>query len=144
MPVFTGAEHAAWRRKLVDPRELNDGFDQFRERWDYFVTRRAPGLPLARAFGWFVDELRAYPRDWWAHAALFDYRAGPRLPAVTAPVLVLNPDAPLAAASRAAAAVIPDATVMELPELGGPVLELHADRIAAEIDGFLAPVERAA
>lgn len=137
IPLFRGDDHAAWRSKLVHVTELSESFDQFRERWDYFITGRTPGLSLARAFDCFVDELRAYPRDWWAHDAMFDYDAVARLPQVRQPVRVINLASSLAAASRDAAALMPRASVVELPQLGGAPFDLGAELLAQEIEAFL-------
>ena len=138
IPYFEGDEHAAWRAKLVDRRVLTESFDQFATRWAYFVTNRTPGLSLERAFDCFVDELKAFPRDWWAHDALFDYPAASRLREVDRPTLVVNPRAALAEPSRDAARLMPDASVIEMPELGGAIFDLGAERLASTIDAFLA------
>jgi hypothetical protein len=45
-------------------------------------------------------------------------------------VTVLNPPGHLAEPSRLAARLIPDVTVVELPNLTGAVLDAHADAIA--------------
>ena len=81
----------------------------------------------------FVDELKAWPDGSWAHEAMFAWDADTRLPKIGCAVTVLNPQGHLAAASRVAAALIPRAEIVELPELNGAVLELHANRIAALI-----------
>jgi pimeloyl-ACP methyl ester carboxylesterase len=137
VPFFTGDDHAVWRRKLVLPGTLSESFDQFRERWDYFVTHRTLGLSLERAYACFVDELRAYPRDAWSHIALFDYDAIRRLPAVTAPTMVLNFATSLAPFSRAAAALMPNAVVRELPDITGAPFDLKTRDLADAIDLFL-------
>lgn len=137
IPFFAGAAKAAWREKLVHVTELTELFGQFQDRWEYFINQRTPGLTLDRAFDCFVDELRAYPRDWWAHAALFDYDPGPRLPLVRAPALIINPAGALATFSRAAAALIPGAMVVELPHVGGAPFDLATQQLATEIGHFL-------
>ena len=138
IPFFEGEEHATWRAKLVDRRALTERFDQFAARWDYFVTHRTPGLSLERAFACFVDELKAYPRDWWAHDALFDYPAAARLREIDQPTLVINPTSALAAASRRAARLMPNAAVLEMPELSGAIFDLGTERLAATIEAFFA------
>ena len=112
-------------------------FDQFRARWDYFITNRTSGLSLERAYECFVDELKVYPDDWWAHASLFDYDAGRRLAEVRQPVLVLNPATALAEPSRRAAIAMADATVVEMPALGGAIFDLATAALAERIEAFL-------
>ena len=137
VPFFEGDERAAWRAKLVHETTLTESFDQFRARWDYFITGRTAGLSLARAYACFVDELKAYPRDWWAHAALFDYPAAERLPQVRQPVLVVNPGSALADASRRAAARMPHAQVLERPALQGAIFDLGTQVLAQAMLPFL-------
>ena len=137
IPFFTGAEKKIWQQKLVHKTELTDSFDQFRHRWDYFITHRTVGLSLARAYECFVDELRAYPRDWWAHAALFDYAPETRLPLVESPTLILNSASALASFSRAAATLMPHAKVIELPIVNGAPFDMTPESLAAEFKRFL-------
>ena len=137
VPFFAGPARQAWRRKLVHPTQLTDDFEQFRGRWDYFVTDRADGVSLARGFENFVDELYVYPREWWAHAALFDYEAAARLPLIECPVLVLNPVTPLAEFSRAAAAAIPGALIREMPAVPAAPFDTAAQAVADAIEDFL-------
>lgn len=137
IPFFAGTEKAVWQAKLVHQTRLSEQFDQFRARWEYFVTNRAPGVSLERAFASFVDELKSYPREWWAHRALFDYEPGPRLARVKCETLVINPASPLAEASGRAAAVIPCARVVAMPELKGAIFDLGADRLARVMNPFL-------
>lgn len=133
VPYFQAIDFAGWRARLAARHELRDTLAQFEERWDFLVKTRPEGLPLRRGFENFVDELKAWPNGWWAHAALFDHDLTARLPLIPAPVTVLNPPGHLAAPSRVAAALIPDATVIELPELTGAVLDCHADAIARHV-----------
>ena len=137
VPYFEGVERAAWRARLVHETQLGESFEQFRARWDYFIAQRTPGLPLARAYACFVDELQAYPREWWAHAALFDYPAAERLARLRQPVLVINPNSALAPASRRAAALLPNAKVIECAELSGAVFDLGAEVLAQAMRPFL-------
>lgn len=137
IPFFEGDEREPWRAKLVHRHTLDATFDQFAARWDYFVTNRTAGLSLERAYECFVDELKVFPDDWWAHASLFDYDARSRLATVTQPVLVLNPATALAEPSRRAALAMPDATVVEMPALGGAIFDLATDALAERIDAFL-------
>ena len=141
VPFFEGDERTAWRAKLVHETQLSEDFEQFRDRWAYFIGQRTPGLNLARAYACFVDELQAYPREWWAHAALFDYAAAERLPQVAQPTLVINPDAALAAASRRAAARMPHARVLEQPALRGAIFDLGPELLAQAVLPFLNGVD---
>ena len=137
VPFFEGAEREAWRQKLVRATTLTGEFEQFRGRWDYFVTDRADGVSLERGFENFVDEVYVYPRESWAHAALFEYDAAPRLPLVRCPVLVINPVTPLAEFSRAAATAIPGASLLEMPAVPAAPFDTAAKAVADAIGAFL-------
>jgi pimeloyl-ACP methyl ester carboxylesterase len=137
VPLFTGATHAVWRTRLAGRHALGPELAQFAERWDYLVAKRPNGMPLSSAFANFVDELRAWPNGWWAHAALFDHDLAAILPGVAHDVLIINPDSALAPMSREAAAMLPHATLRERPDLGGAIFEKHASDIMAEIEAFL-------
>jgi pimeloyl-ACP methyl ester carboxylesterase len=137
VPFFQGDDHPAWRAKLVHPTVLTEDFAQFRDRWHYLVADRAVGLSLSRGMENFADELLVHPRGWYAHHALFDYVAEPRLRLLRQPALVINPASPLADVSRAAARIMPNATVQELPHVTGAIFDTAADVLAPRIDAFL-------
>ncbi len=131
VPHFRALDFAAWRGKLAARHSLGETLAQFEERWRFFIAERAGGLPLERGFENFVDELKAWPHGWWAHDALFEHDLLACLKQVRQPTTVLNPPGHLAEPSRLAAAVMPDASVIELPEMPGPALDLFADAIAS-------------
>jgi pimeloyl-ACP methyl ester carboxylesterase len=137
VPYFPVQDRAAWLARLGAEMHLTEDLAQFEERWSFFITHRAHGVPLAQGFAHFVDELIAYPHGWWAHDAAFKYAAEDRLGLIRQPALVLNPQNHLSEASRAAAQAMPDCQVAELPHLSHAVLDLAADELAALTHGFL-------
>lgn len=137
VPYFKALGVEEWRANLCREHALGETLDQFSERWSYFVTNRDPRVSLDRAFSNFVDELKAWPEGSAAHKAMFDWDADARLPLITQPVLILNPQGHLAEASRHAARLIRDCTVRELPWIDGPVLEVAAPQLAEEIEDWL-------
>lgn len=137
VPYFSGEEQAAWRGRLAEPMRLSDDLGQFQDKWDYFITDRAPGVSLARGFENFVDELRAYPHGWWAHDAAFTFDAVGCLAQVRQPTLVINPHNHLAAASRKAAAALVNGALLEMPDLSNGIFDVAPDRLAQAMDGFL-------
>jgi pimeloyl-ACP methyl ester carboxylesterase len=137
VPYFPVEDRAAWLARLGAEMHLADNLDQFDERWSFFITNRARGVPLEQGFAHFVDELIAYPHGWWAHDAAFRYPAERRLGLIHQPALVLNPENHLSAASRAAAQAMPDCRITELPHLSHAVLDLAADDLAGLTHAFL-------
>ncbi len=146
VPYFQALGFEEWRDRLSARHVLGDGLDQFAERWNFLVANRAAGLTLARGFENFVDELRAWPNGWWAHEAMFAWDADAMLPQVAQPVLIINPAGHLAVASRAAAGLLPDVRIYEMPDLEGAIFERAPARIRDAIEGIgeaVAAFERA-
>ncbi len=137
IPYFQALDLAFWRAKLGGRHVLGDTLAQFGERWDFFVASRARDVSLERGFENFVDELKAWPNGWWAHDAMFAYDSDARLPVLRQPVLVLNPAGHLAHPSRVAAALIPRAHVLEMPDVTGPILDAAPDRIMQAVEAFI-------
>lgn len=137
VPHYTGAEREERRAVLAHQTELTEDFEQFRDRWNYFIRYRTQGLSLTRAFECFVDELRAYPNQWWSHEALFTFDTEACLKQVDCPVLILNPDSPLSEPSRSAAQDIKNVELLELPSLSGAIFDLGTDLIYEKVEEFL-------
>jgi len=137
VPYFVGAEQAVWRHRLARPHTLTDDLGQLDARWRRLVIDREWGVSLERGFEAFVDELRAYPRDWWAHDAAFGFDVETAFSEVQQPVLVLNPANTLAQASRRAAWALPDGHLVDLPLLHNAPFDVGAEELADRIDAFL-------
>ena len=142
VPHYVGQAREERTSILAAKSELTEDFEQFRERWNYFIHDRTPGLSLNRAFECFVDELRAYPDQWWAHEALFTFDTVSCLEQVKCPVLILNPNSPLAEPSREAATIIKNVELYELPSLNGAIFDLGTEPLCQRIDVFLSRLER--
>ena len=136
VPFFVGPERETWRARLAERMSLSEDFEQFRPKWDYFITRRAPGVSLSRGFDNFVDELRAYPHGWWAHEAAFTFDVAACFAAVRQPTLVINPHNHLAEASRRAAGAVANSRVIEMPHLENGIFDVAAEELAAIMDAF--------
>lgn len=130
VPHFRALDFDVWRTKLASKHALGDHLAQFEERWDFLVGARPEGLSLRRGYENFVDELKAWPDGWRSHAALFEWDLPARAALIGQPVTILNPPGHLAGPSREAAAFIPHAELIELPQLTGAILEIHADQLA--------------
>jgi len=140
VPYFVGAEQAVWRHRLARPHALTDDLNQLEARWRVLVVDREWGVSLERGFEAFVDELRAYPHDWWAHDAAFDFDVETAFAEVQQPALVLNPANTLAQASRRAAWALPDGQLVDLPLLHNAPLDVGAEELAERVDAFLRSV----
>lgn len=95
-----------------------------RDLWGYVVAARTPGVPLERAARQWVDKLRALDRSSWAYIGVWRYDFEARLPHIRQPVLLLQPHEALLAGSLAAARLIPNHQVIELPEFDRDIFDL--------------------
>ncbi len=137
VPYFVGAEQAVWRHRLARPHALTDDLGQLEARWRRLLIDREWGVSLERGFQAFVDELHAYPHDWWAHDAAFGYDVETAFAEVQQPVLILNPANTLAQASRRAAFALPDGRLVDLPLLHNAPFDVGAEELAERVDDFL-------
>jgi hypothetical protein len=137
VPYFVGAEQAVWRHRSARPHALTDDLSQLEARWRRLVIDREWGVSLERGFEAFVDELRAYPHDWWAHDAAFGFDVETAFAEVQQPVLILNPANTLAQASRRAAWALPDGQLVDLPLLHNAPFDVGAEELAERVDEFL-------
>jgi pimeloyl-ACP methyl ester carboxylesterase len=87
-----------------------------------------------RRFEMFVERMRAGPNSWWGPEAVFGYDTAARAKLVTQPVLLLVMQDTLANATRDAAALFPNATVVERLDWHGPTAwDEKAPEVAAEV-----------
>ncbi|MBB6255062.1 alpha/beta fold hydrolase [Nitrospirillum iridis] len=143
MPMRTAEEAAA----LLEVANTAPSVDEAGEMalgmakrlWDYVVTSRAAGAPLRRAADNWVDKLRVMDRGHWAYVAVWSYQYQPRLPLVTQPVLVLQPNEDIRDLSLAAAALLPNHRIVEMPEWDRDIFDLPAavTRMGVELRQFL-------
>lgn len=112
-------------------RPLPEDLDGLAEPWKYHVEQRNPGVGLERAFGFFVAQLRSEPHHARAFRAVFSWPAEVELPKLVQPVGVLNLAGSLDAQTRAAAALIPGARVVDVAGFTTGAWELGAAELAA-------------
>jgi pimeloyl-ACP methyl ester carboxylesterase len=136
-PYFVGAEQAVWRHRLARPHDLTDDVSQLEARWRALVTDREWGVSLARSFEAFIDEMRAYPHDWWVQDAAFAFDVETAFSEVHQPVLILNPANAFAQAARRAVWALPDGHLMDLPLVRNAPFDVGVEELAERMDEFL-------
>ena len=107
--------------------------------WDFVVARRTPGVSLRRAAKLWVDKLAPIDRASWAYQGVWRYDYDARLPLIRQPFLLLQPPEDIAAQSRAAAALVSDARIVEIERFPRDILELpqSLDQIGQALRRFL-------
>lgn len=109
--------------------------------WNFLVAERVAAIPIERAAQMFMERARPLHRYAWAYQGVWTYEAEARMAGLTQPtlVLVLVPDELLADSSRAAAAIIPRSTIVEMPGLSRDIFEPAGGcgELAAALRAFL-------
>ena len=140
---FRSPEERAIRLEaaLHPPPLTEDGngvFEAMRWMWGFVVSGRDPATPLERAVELFADKIKPMHRSAWPYIGVWSYDAEDRLPRLTQPVLILQPHEPLLEATRAAAALIPTAQLVEYPHLDQDVFEAGVGDFARAIRSWSA------
>lgn len=137
VPCFNATTREQMRAKVAKPLPLNRSLDCLAAPWDFNVATRDGIVPLERSLALFTDQLRAGTRSHYCFDAAFRYDCYARLPLVNSRVTVIATTSPLTQATHAAAALVPDAALVELPEITTSVFEQNAALIAQTIEQVL-------
>ena len=137
IPYRVGEERRELYEQYAKPTPLTEDGSKAMEIWKFWVNDRHPEVSLQRGASHFADHLQSGPYSWWAYHSVFGYPAEERLPLVRQPVLVPNTHGNLQEASRAAAELIADVKVVEMPDLTHGVFDVGVDRLAAVSREFL-------
>lgn len=141
LPMRSAEERAANLAKAktvgLPSEDGGDYMEWLRWLWDFTVRDRRPEVPLEAAIRTFTDKGATAHRRAWTYIGVWSYDAATRLPLVQQPVLIAQPREPLLEPSREAAALFPDATFTEMPDLDRDVFEVGADQFAKLMRSFL-------
>jgi pimeloyl-ACP methyl ester carboxylesterase len=141
-PYFEPAERARRLEGLPGSTPITTDAEYRQSRWDFTIANRPEGVPLARGFVNFSEELRAGDRAWFGFHSMFSYAPEGRLPLIKQPALVINPEGPLRDPTHAAAQMLVDCDYRELLHMQKAVFELNAKEIAGAVRGFLRPSQK--
>lgn len=98
-------------------------FKRLRWLWDFTVAQRIKGIPLERAAQIWAERAKPLHKYWWPYEGVWTYPVEERLGQISQPVLVVQPHEVLLEHSKAAAVLIPDAQVAELPGMDRDIFE---------------------
>jgi pimeloyl-ACP methyl ester carboxylesterase len=122
------------------PRLTEDGRDimgQLERLWTFVVSKRDPRVPLERAAEIFVEKAKPLDRYWWPYRGVWTYDVEQRFPLITQSTLIVQPHETLLEYTKRAVAFIPNAHLVELPDLKRDIFDVGADQYAKELRAFL-------
>lgn len=106
-----------------------------RNLWNYVVTSRDPAVPLQKAVFNFADKARVLDRFTWAYQGVWSWDYS-RLGLVAQPALLLQPAEDLLEMSKAAAALMLNCSIVEMPDLDRDIFDVAPERIANDLRSF--------
>ena len=133
VPYFLSEQQESLREKMTQPMPVTGELASLAKPWDFDVAGRLADVPLDRAFELFTEHLRAGTRDWHAFDAAFRYDCEGRFGSLQADVTCLATQSGLHGPTGAAAAAIPGATFVDVPEVTTAVFEAGAEAISERI-----------
>lgn len=101
--------------------------------WDYVVKARTPGVPLPHAARAWHDKLTALDHMHWAYLGVWSFEYENRLPLLSQPTLLLQPHEDIWRQSVAAARLIPNHRIVEMPDFNRDIFDLP-DAVAGIAD----------
>lgn len=137
VPYFTAEEQEGRYPRSTAPVRYDGDLASLADAWEFSVARRLDGMPFRRAFGNFVELLRAGERANWGYHATLTYDCARRFRAVQHETLVVATQYMLKDPTRRAAADIPGARFVERKDVTRAVMEEGAGAIAEEVLAFL-------
>ncbi len=136
-PVYTEEELARQHATLGKPSWFDEKGAHLLEVWDGHWEWRGPGQTIEMVHETVAEVFRAGSRAWWGHRAAFEYQMGDRLPLVTHPTLVLCPHDDLLEPTRRSEPLIRNGRLLELPDRGHGMMDVHTEEFASILRGFL-------
>lgn len=107
-------------------------------RWYLIVINRAEGVSLERAAKVFLEDIHSLDKSWFAYNAVWTYAPEERFPLVKQPILVLQPHEMLLDETRKARTeLMPDADLIELPDITDDVFDTGAEEIGSAMTTWL-------
>lgn len=140
-PIYTKAELSAQKAHFGPAKVAEDGAHLV-SVWKEHVRWAMEGWTLDDVAVQFPDVVRRPDISWWGHQAAFNFDMGKHLAAVRQPLLVLNPEDDLHFQTARVEQLIkdgglPSGQYLALPGWGHGFLDVHSEKAAALVRGFL-------
>ena len=130
IPFHVGEVRKAQYKKNAKPKPLYEDPAELGRLWEERWQWQGKAVALPRLLELLGEELVGGPNTWWAYDAVFSYAAERQLPKITAPTLAIATEGDLAEPTKAAAQLIPNASVQSYPECDAPLFNKHYELIA--------------
>ncbi len=137
IPLVPVDKRAAIRKNYENPRPYFEQEDFLSTKWTEAVASEKEGWDEKRKIDMFADVMRAGLKSNWGFMAVFDYDIESGLAALTQEVLIPIPDEMLSPSTRAAAAMIKNAEVQELPDVKADLFERNPNEFIQLVREFL-------
>ena len=137
--IFYGTdERAKGLARLDHDFKMPEDGTHILKTWHIIVTKRATGVTFERSTRRFLETLHPLERYLFAFDSVFRYPIEDRLPMIKQPVLIIQPHDFLLSLTRTAQReALPNATMVELPDVREDVFETGADRFAETMKSWL-------
>jgi pimeloyl-ACP methyl ester carboxylesterase len=135
-PIFTD-EELMWFRENYAATPLKEDGSHIVERWQNMIGFYSPQVPAEVLYRNFADSLRGGPVSWWGHRAAFNYPLGKRLPDVSHPILLINPNDDLVEQTPRAVPLMQNGRIHDIPEMGHGFIDVMTPEIGALLREFL-------
>ncbi len=137
--IFYGVdERSAGLASLDQDFQMPEDGTHVIKTWHIMVTKRATGVSFERATRSFLETLHPLERYLFAFDSVFRYPIEDRLPMIQQPVLIIQPHDFLLEQTRTAHRdALPNATMVELPDVRDDVFETGPNRFAEVMKAWL-------
>jgi len=130
IPYFDVATRKKYHDMMIKPISTPQSTDEFSASFQKEVIKRKDDIGLDRAYNMWVETLRSGPHHLSAFQAAFTYNCEGKFAALKSHVYVVATTSGLRQATLKAAEDLPDATLMDCPEITKAVFELGKERIS--------------
>lgn len=137
VPYFTADVRPALREKAAQPMPVTEALESIAGPWRFNVSSRLEHVNMPRALALLAEQIRIGADDYRAFDAAFSYDCERQFARLQADTTIIGTQSGLLDATRAAAAVLPDATFIEALQITAAVFETGATAIAKHINATL-------
>jgi pimeloyl-ACP methyl ester carboxylesterase len=137
MPYYRGAEQREKLERYHVEKPYYEDPSALARVWQERHAAQGAKVATERLLELLGEELRAGRRSHWPYRAVFTYPGDERLPRVGQPALLVATSGELFEPTRRAAALMPRAELVELPDVSTPVFNAHHDTVATVVRDWL-------